>query len=280
MSGFFYFWETIASGMPNKTRSARPDASRLTALERDKPSFPARWLTLNRYLRGEVLDYGCGYGADVAFFEQNELKAQGYDPNFFPDLPDASKKFDRITCSFVFNVLEVEARNLAMMHISRYLKPKGRAYIAVRRDIDQSGFRVVPGTREIVYQANIFLPFKSILQDLSYEIYEYRHYVQLKADEVDRSMIDPPLGYELLAESINAIALTPMKKRFERHAIILPKRKVEGFNQLPLEEQAECQQLADYVVRYHFGEADKAFNYSIQSGQLSANKALSMHVFR
>lgn len=263
-----------------RSQTARPDASRLTALQRDRESFPARWLTLNRYLRGSVLDYGCGHGKDVEFYATHDLKAKGFDPHFFPDLPNTAFSFDRITCTFVFNVLELYARNEAMMYISRLLKPKGRAYISVRRDIEQSGYRVVPGTQEIVHQANIFLPFTSILQDLNYEIYEFRPFTQLKKEDVDASTITPPLGYELLAESINAVAVTPKQKRFAQHFIVLPKRKVEGFNQLPLEEQAEVHQLCDFVIREVFKDADSAYNYSIQSGDKAGNKPLSLHIYR
>lgn len=263
----------------NSSRSARPDVSRLTAINRDKPSFPGRWLLLNRHLKGEILDYGCGYGKDVDFFRENDLKAVGYDPHFFPELPKLGKTFDRITCTFVFNVLEVESRNRAMMHISRFLKPKGRAFISVRRDIDTSGFRVVPGTKEIVYQANVFLPFKSILQDLDYEIYEYRPYVYLSGADVDRSMISPPQGYQMLAESINAVAVVPKQLRFKHHFIVLPKRKAPSFHQLPMPEQNECLQLADYVIKHVLNVDAHKFSYSIQAGQATMDKPLSMHVF-
>jgi SAM-dependent methyltransferase len=263
----------------NTSRSARPEVSKLTALNREKPSFPARWLLLNRHLRGEVLDFGCGYGKDVEYFKENDLKAIGYDPHFFPDLPKLGKTFDRITCSFVFNVLEVESRNLAMMQISRLLKPKGRAFISVRRDIDESGFRVVPGTKEIVYQANVFLPFKSVLQDLDYEIYEYRPYVSLNEHDVDRSMISPPVGYEMLAESINAVAVIPKQLRFKQHFIILPKRKAPSFHQLPMHEQNECLQLADYVIKEILNVDALSFSFSIQAGSADMGKPLSMHVF-
>lgn len=263
----------------NTSSSARPEVSRLTALNREKPSFPARWLLLNRHIRGEVLDYGCGYGKDVGYFKENDLKAVGFDPHFFPQLPKTGKTFDRITCSFVFNVLEAESRNLAMMRISRYLKPKGKAFISVRRDVDESGFRVVPGTKEIIFQANVFLPFKSLLQDLDYEIYEYRPYVHLNEEDVDRSMISPPRGYEMLAESINAVAVTPKQLRFKHHFIVLPKRKAPSFHQLPLYEQNECLQLADFVIKEVMQVDKSSFSYSIQAGQADAGKPLSMHVF-
>lgn len=263
----------------NQSRSARPDVSHLTALKRDKESFPARWLLLNRHIRGEILDYGCGYGKDVQFFQQNDLKCSGYDPHFFPDLPNKVHQFDRICSTFVFNVLEAEERNLAMMRISRLLKPKGRAFISVRRDVDESGYRVVPGTKEIVYQANVFLPFKSLLQDLNYEIYEYRPYVRLNVQEVDRSMISPPNGYEMLAESINAVAVIPKQLRFKHHFIVLPKRKAASFHQLPLQEQAECLQLADFVINEVEKVPGLSFSFSIQAGQSDHGKPLSMHVF-
>ena len=51
----------------------------LTAKERDRASFPLRWLAERGKLEGRVLDYGCGYGADVRYLERKGFEVTGYD---------------------------------------------------------------------------------------------------------------------------------------------------------------------------------------------------------
>lgn len=46
----------------------------LTAIERTSMSFPTRWLKQNNLLKGEILDFGCGFG-----FDTDQLKEQGFD---------------------------------------------------------------------------------------------------------------------------------------------------------------------------------------------------------
>ena len=45
----------------------------LTAKERTTISFPTRWLKQNNLLKGEILDFGCGFG-----FDTDELQKEGF----------------------------------------------------------------------------------------------------------------------------------------------------------------------------------------------------------
>ena len=45
----------------------------LTAKERTTISFPTRWLKQNNLLKGEILDFGCGFG-----FDTDELRKEGF----------------------------------------------------------------------------------------------------------------------------------------------------------------------------------------------------------
>src|SRR6056297_1179939 len=114
--------------------------SHLTAKKRDKLSFPMRWLYKKGYLKGKVLDFGCGLGTDVDFLLQNGLNATGYDKFYFPKLQP--NKYNTIVCSYVLNVLMPEEQPEIFFKVSELLKKGGKAYFIVRRDVKHQGFRI------------------------------------------------------------------------------------------------------------------------------------------
>ena len=112
----------------------------LTAKERETLSFPAKLLLNKSLLVGDILDFGCGFGKDVELLNAKGLNIVGYDKHYFPIYP--AKKFDTIVCFYVLNVLMQEEQAIVLMEISQLLKPTGKAYFAVRRDLQQEGFRI------------------------------------------------------------------------------------------------------------------------------------------
>jgi hypothetical protein len=159
-----------AAGKPNRARRrsaptgglrAAPTAaaSFKTAIARRAPSAPAIAVTplIERVLantgsdpavRG-VLDYGCGWGADVNYFRGVGIDADGYDPHppfGFAELPAAL--FVVVTLIFVLNVLPTrEDRLKAMRGATARLAPDGvliaatRSSAAVQREADRRGWR-------------------------------------------------------------------------------------------------------------------------------------------
>ena len=94
-------------------------------------SAPVKFLKGQGLLQGRTLDYGCGKG-----FDADVLQCSKYDPHFSPELPKG--KFDTIICNYVLNVIESEVVRLhTLEQIRLLLKPQGKAYITVRRDIKQ-----------------------------------------------------------------------------------------------------------------------------------------------
>ena len=59
--------------------------SHLTAKEREFLSFPAKILLNKNLLKGEVLDFGCGFGNDVKLLREKGINIDGYDKHYFPD---------------------------------------------------------------------------------------------------------------------------------------------------------------------------------------------------
>ena len=111
----------------------------LTAKERDSLSFPAKYVLNQKLLKGDVLDFGCGFGKDVELLQANGFNISGYDPHYFPEYP--TQKFDTIICFYVLNVLQAEEQAAVLMELSQLVRPTGSVYLAVRRDVHFEGFR-------------------------------------------------------------------------------------------------------------------------------------------
>ncbi|MDO7845216.1 HIT domain-containing protein [Hymenobacter sp. M29] len=221
--------------------------SYLTAKERDAPSLPVRMLHGRGLLRGAVLDYGCGYGRDVEYLRSRGLDVQGYDPHYFPESP--ARKFDTIVCFYVLNVLFADEQTAVLMDVARLLKPGGRAYFAVRRDIAQDGFRQHYVHKKPVYQCAVTLPFASIFRNENTEFYEYQHYTQVAHPASACPFCAPRPTLRLLSETARSYAVLDGYPVSKGHALILPKAHVANFFDLPLADQQDCWRLAGQAQR-------------------------------
>ncbi len=195
--------------------------SHLTVKDRKTPSLPVRSLHEKCLLKGNILDFGCGLGKDLEFLLSNNYNAIGYDIYYKPEFPN--QKFDTIICFYVLNVLLPEEQTQVLMQISELLKPTGKAYFAVRRDIKRNGFLYNPKKDAKTYQCNVILPYKSIFRNENMEIYEYQHY----------TTINGIFQNNLITESATAFSIL----KNENSAFIFPKKKVLNFFELSEKEQ-------------------------------------------
>lgn len=87
-----------------------------------------------------MLDYGCGRGDDVRHLRELGYKVVGYDPYWQDDRSVLKRKYDIITCQYVFNVIEDRAERL-LLQATLYdlLKPEGMIFISVRRGLGRWG---------------------------------------------------------------------------------------------------------------------------------------------
>lgn len=221
--------------------------SPLTAKQRDTPSLPVRMLHERRLIQGSVLDYGCGYGRDVEFLQAKGFDVQGYDPHHWPEAP--TRKFDTILCSYVLNVLLPDEQTAVLMDVARLLKPTGKAYFAVRRDIRHDGFRNHYLYGKPVYQCAVTLPFKSIFLNENTEFYEYQPYPQLAHPATGCPFCSPNPKLRLLTETTRSYAVLDGYPVSKGHALILPKAHVANFFDLSLTEQNDCWLLAGHAQR-------------------------------
>lgn len=219
--------------------------SHLTAIERDKLSFPAQLLLNKNLLQGKILDFGCGLGNDVKILQQKGLDITSYDPYYFPEYPNG--KFDTIMCCYVLNVLFSEDQANVLMQISHLLKPGGKAYYAVRRDLKKEGFREHYIHKKPTYQCIVKLPFKSIHLDEYCEIYEYIHYNYQRNSANQCIFCNPHKNLTLLTESATVYAMFDGYPMSKGHVLIVPKRHVANYFELPFKEQSACWFMANKV---------------------------------
>ncbi|MEH2206570.1 MAG: bifunctional class I SAM-dependent methyltransferase/HIT family protein [Nostoc sp.] len=212
--------------------------SHLTAIERSYLSFPAQFLLNQNLLQGKILDFGCGLGNDVKILRQKGCDITGYDPYYFPEYPDT--KFDTIICFYVLNVLFTEEQTNVLMEISDLLKPGGKAYYAVRRDIKREGFREHYVHKKPTYQCLVKLPFTSLCLDEHRELYEYIHYNHQRNSSNYCIFCNPHKSLKLLTESATAYAIFDGYPISKGHILIIPKRHVGSYFELPFKEQSAC----------------------------------------
>lgn len=219
--------------------------SHLTAKERTYLSVPGKFLLDKNLLQGNILDFGCGLGNDVKLLKEKGFNITGYDPYYFPTYPQ--QKFDTIICFYVLNVLFPEEQTNVLMEISHLLKPGGKAYYAVRRDLKKEGFREHYVHKKPTYQCVVKVPFRSIHLDEYCEIYEYSHYNYQRNSDHKCLFCNPDKHLKLLVESATAYAIFDAYPISKGHVLIIPKRHVANYFDLPFKEQSACWFMANKV---------------------------------
>ncbi|NET79760.1 HIT family protein [Okeania sp. SIO1F9] len=219
----------------------------LTAKERRFISFPAQLLLDKNLLVGKILDFGCGLGNDVKLLQQKNFPVTGYDPYYFPQYPQT--KFDTILCFYVLNVLFDQAQTQVLMEVSQLLKPGGKAYYAVRRGLKREGFREHYIHKKPTYQCLVNLPFKSIHTDELCEIYEYIHYNQQKNSTNNCLFCNPRKNLQLITESAKTYAILDGYPVTKGHTLVIPKRHLANYFELPVEEQLDCWLMVNQVQK-------------------------------
>jgi diadenosine tetraphosphate (Ap4A) HIT family hydrolase len=213
--------------------------SHLTAIERTSLSYPARILLNQKKIKGKVLDFGCGIGKDVELLQNKGFDVTGYDPFYFPKFP--SEKYDTILCFYVLNVLLPEEQAAVLMNVSNLLRPDGKAYFAVRRDIQYEGFRSHKVHKKETYQCIIKLGYSSIYKNENCEIYEYQHYTTLNKGNIELSpFLIGDETRELLVETATVFSFYDKFPVSEGHSLVVPKRLVSNYFDLTLKEQTAC----------------------------------------
>ena len=255
--------------------------SHLTVKERTKESFPTRILFERNCLKGKILDFGCGLGTDVTFLKQNGFEVIGYDKYYFPEFPQ--EKFDTIICNYVLNVLLPEEQTDVLMEVSHLLKPTGKAYFTVRRDVKKNGFVYNPKRQATVYQCNVKLPFASIFQNEYCEIYEYQHY-KINFETQKDSLYSLKNINELVCENVNCYAIYEHFSNQHNSILIIPKRIVANYFDLDLKEQMSIWLMTSFLKSFLEKKSNPTgFKISIEigesAGQISSQAYVRLTAF-
>lgn len=210
--------------------------SHLTAIDRTSLSFPSRYLLENNLLGGDILDFGCGQGFDTNYLKDKGYNIIGYDIHYQPEYP--KNKFDIIICNYVLNVLEANEQANVLMSVSELLKPNGKAYFAVRRDLQHEGFRIHYIHKQYTYQCNVILPYLSLFKNDNCEIYEYQHYSNIKNKSLsDCSFCNLSNDLELITETATSVAFLDKFPVNKGHTLVIPKRHISNYFDLSVHEQ-------------------------------------------
>ena len=209
--------------------------SQLTAKERTKLSFPSQWLLNKNKLHGNILDFGCGFGFDTIDLKNKGLQIEGYDKFYKPEYP--AKKYDTIICNYVLNVLQPDEQPEVLMAISELLKPDGKAYFTVRRDLTYEGFRVHKMHKKTTYQCNVILPYKSIFSNENCEIYEYQHYNKVHKENKECCFCQIDEERIIVSEIATAVAFYDKFPVSKGHILVIPKRHISNYFELTIHEQ-------------------------------------------
>ncbi len=246
-------------------------------MERIYLSFPAKILLAKKLLQGKILDFGCGLGNDVKLLHRKGFNIIGYDPHYSPQYP--SEKFDTIICFYVLNVLFSEEQTNVLMDVAHLLKPGGKAYYAVRRDIKREGFREHYIHKKPTYQCIVKLPFKSIHLDDYCEIYEYIHY-NYQRNSVNKCIFcNPHKKITLLTESATAYAMFDGYPLSRGHVLVVPKRHVANYFELPFKEQSACWFMANKVQKILSQEFQPdGFNVGININRDAGQKMMHTNI--
>jgi DNA phosphorothioation-associated putative methyltransferase len=89
-----------------------------TAIKRKVHSVPAKWAIEQALVRGQVFDFGCGRGDDVRLFNEDGIKATGFDPYHAPENDPSKFDFSKVGtlfCNYVLNVIENPKERTALV---------------------------------------------------------------------------------------------------------------------------------------------------------------------
>ena len=250
----------------------------LTAIRRTDLSVPTRYLLQHELLKGKILDFGCGFGFDTDELKRQGLDIVGYDYYYRPDYPIG--QFDTIICNYVLNVLEPYAQAEVMMNISNLLKSTGTAFYAVRRDIEEEGFRLHAIHKQYTYQCNVKLPYQSLVCNSSYELYQYNHFNKLPRTGGETCpFCRLARRVEIICETATCVAFYDGYPVSPGHALIVPKRHVASYFDLTHHEREAMNVMLQYVrqkvdERFH----PDGYNIGINVGEASGQSVFHVHM--
>jgi diadenosine tetraphosphate (Ap4A) HIT family hydrolase len=177
-------------------------------------------------------------------------------------------------------VLLPEEQATILMELSALVKPTGKVYITVRRDLQFEGFRTHKIHQKKTYQCNVILNSKSFFKNENCEIYEYQHYNQLKRKEnPECPFCNPGSDRELIVESATAYSIYDKYPVSAGHALIIPKKHCANYFDLTFKEQSACMFMLNKVKEIVSEKFNPdGFNIGINVGEKAGQTVNHVHI--
>lgn len=200
----------------------------------------------------------------------DEYYALGYSPQDLMQMSDEQ----------FLNVLEPYAQAEVLMNVANLLSPNGTAYFAVRRDLTEEGFRLHAIHKQYTYQCNVKLPYKSLVANKSYELYQYNHFNKLPCVEGEKCpFCRLSRRVEIICETATCVAFYDGYPVSPGHALIIPKRHVASYFDLTNHEREAMNVVLQYVKqkideRFH----PDGYNVGINVGEAAGQSVFHCHM--
>ena len=175
---------------------------------------------------------------------------------------------------------EVQHRAEVLMNVANLLSPKGTAYFAVRRDLTEEGFRLHAIHKQYTYQCNVKLPYKSLVCNKSYELYQYNHFNKLPRMEGEKCpFCRLSRRVEIIYETATCVAFYDGYPVSPGHVLIIPKRHVASYFDLTNHEREAMNVVLQYVrqkvdERLH----PDGYNVGINIGETAGQSVFHCHM--
>lgn len=156
----------------------------------------------------------------------------------------------------------------------------GAHHFAVRRDLTEEGFRLHAIHKQYTYQCNVKLPYKSLVSNKSYELYQYNHFNKLPRVEGEKCpFCRLSRRVEIICETATCVAFYDGYPVSPGHALIIPKRHVASYFDLTNHEREAMNVVLQYVrqkidERFH----PNGYNVGINIGEAAGQSVFHCHM--
>jgi diadenosine tetraphosphate (Ap4A) HIT family hydrolase len=167
-----------------------------------------------------------------------------------------------------------------LTELSQLIKPSGKVFIAVTRDLQYEGFRNPKIFQTESNQFNVRLNSKSVFKNKIWEIYEYQQINQTEAnDHLDCPFCNIDSTRELIIESATAYAIYDKFPVNNGHALIIPKKHCSNYFDLSFKEQAACIFILNSVKEIISEKFNpEGFNIGINIGEKAGQTVNHVHI--
>jgi diadenosine tetraphosphate (Ap4A) HIT family hydrolase len=180
----------------------------------------------------------------------------------------------------VLNVLLPDEQEIVLNQVKSLLKPNGKAYFAVRRDVYYEGFRMHKLHKKQTYQCQVTLPFETVYKNENCEIYEYQNLeIELNVEKENCPFCNPNSERKVIIENETEFAIYDKFPVNQGHALIIPKRHVSNYFDLSNEEQNACFLLLNKVkaiISEKFNP--EGFNIGVNVGEVAGQTVHHVHI--